>query len=237
MKWTLVTGGAKGLGAEICKTLARNGHSLVVHYNTSEKEAQQLASECQFLGAVTETIQGDFATPQSTLEFIQRYTSRFLDTRFLVNNVGTYVMKKALETESQDSYDLFQTNVQAPFILIQGLIDSIRQERGAIINIGTSGLHSMRADARSPVYGAAKVALWSLTKSLARELAPFGVRVNMVSPGQLERSIGLPPDSSHFPMGRPGKAQEVARVVAFLLEDGSEYITGQNIEVAGGLGL
>jgi NAD(P)-dependent dehydrogenase (short-subunit alcohol dehydrogenase family) len=237
MKWTLVTGAAVGLGAEICRYLAQSGHAVVIHYNTSEKEAQQLAADCQFLGAVTEIIQGDFSTLSFIQDFIKRYQARFVETRFLVNNVGNYIIKKALETDITHSYDLFQTNVEAPLFLIQALADSMKKEKGAVVNIGTSGINSQRADSRSPIYGATKAALWSLTRSLARELAPSHVRVNMVSPGQLERSIGLPEDNSHFPMGRPGTAREVARVVNFLLEDGSESITGQNIEVAGGFGL
>ncbi|MDB6082028.1 MAG: putative 3-ketoacyl-acyl carrier protein reductase, fabG, partial [Chlamydiia bacterium] len=223
MKWTLVTGGAKRLGAEICRTLARSGHSLAIHYNSSETEAKAVAEECRKYDVSAEVIQGDFSTFESTKDFIIRYQKRFVETENLINNVGNYLVRKAKESEMADSYALFQTNVHAPHFLSLNLI----QEGGAIINMGVCGLHSSRADVRAPLYTASKMALWSLTKSLARELAPQGISVNMVSPGQLENSIDLPADCSTLPMKRPGKLSEVTRVVAFLLDKENRYITGQ----------
>ena len=237
VQWTLVTGGAKHLGAEIARTLAKNGHAICVHYNTSYEAASLIVAECKACGVEAGLIQGDFSSLEGLEDFFTRYTAQFPITKNLINNVGSYVVTSALSTESSAAYDLFQTNVHAPLFLMTHLAKSIKQEKGSIINIGTSGLQTARADLRAPVYAAAKMALASLTKSVAKELAPFDVRVNMVSPGQLEESIGLPADFSAFPMKRPGKYTEVARVVAFLLETANSYITGQNIEVAGGFGL
>jgi 3-oxoacyl-[acyl-carrier protein] reductase len=132
---------------------------------------------------------------------------------------------------------LFQTNLHAPFILIKHLVSSLCQHRGHIINIGAAGLGRMRADTYSTAYTLTKQNLWMLTRSLALELAPAGVRVNMVSPGHLETSVNLPTDPLKLPMGRPGYHHEISRLILFLLDPANHYITGQNIEVAGGVSL
>lgn len=233
MKWTLVTGGAKRLGAEICRALAQKGHSIVIQYNTSKKEAEALAEECRGYNVAVECLQGSFSSLESTLEFIQRYKERFPHTENLINNVGKYLVKKAVNTSPEDFYELFQLNVHAPHLLSLKIVE----DGGSIINIGTSGVLSFRANTLCPVYTASKSALWSLTKSLAKEFIPRGIRVNMVSPGILENSIDAPSDASHLLMKRLGTLHEVACMVTHLLEKESSYITGQNIEVAGGIGL
>lgn len=237
MAWTLVTGGGKHLGAAICLALAEKGYPVVVHYRASKQEAQAIASRCQSYGVAAETIQGDFSSLPSTLDFIKRYQEKFEDTAHLINNVGNYLIKSALQTSEQEWIDLFQTNLHTPFILIKNLISSITRHRGGIINIGCSGVNDVRANTYSTAYQATKLGLWMLTRSFAKELAPQGVKVNMLSPGHLDTSVDLPKDPSRLPMHRPGYGWEIGRVVTFLLDPASEYITGQNIEVAGGVGL
>lgn len=237
MNWTLVTGGAKRLGAEICRTLARKGRGIVVHYNTSEEEALEVVEECREKGAAAECIQGDFSTTEGVEIFLKHYLKRFHNTENLVNNVGNYLIVPTLSTPFEEWEALMQTNLNAPFMLIQGLIPSIKQQEGNIINLGVSGLNSWRADVSSGAYTVTKAGLWVLTKSLAKELAKDHVRVNMVSPGQLDNSVDLPKDLKGLPMQRAGSPVEVARVIDFLLDPASSYITGQNIEVAGGKGL
>ncbi len=237
MAWTLVTGGGKRLGAEICRTLAKQGYSVVVHYNTSAEDAHAVVKECRAYGVEADCIQGDFSTPQSTEEFIARYLQKFHMTAHLINNVGNYLVKSGLHTATGEWTHLFQTNVHAPCALMQALAPSIIQQRGAIVNIGTVGVQSIAANMNATAYRASKQSLWMVTRSLAAELAPSHVSVNMVSPGYLDISVDLPQDVSRLPMHRPGTCSEVARVVAFLLDPASAYITGQNIEVAGGVAL
>ncbi len=237
MPWTLVTGAAKRLGAEICGQIAAQGYPVVIHYNTSQVEAEAAVTGLRRLGAKAECIQGDFSTPQSVQEFIERYTQRFPDTQNLINNVGNYLIKSALQTDQGEWLDLFQTNLNAPAALINALIPSIAKHKGNIINIGVTGIETPYADTYSPAYTITKFGLWLLTKSLAKELAAKQVRVNMVSPGLLENAVDLQQNLSKIPMQRPGKLEEVARVVLFLLDPASGYITGQNIEVAGAVRL
>lgn len=237
MGWVLVTGAAKRLGAEICGQLAAKGYSVVVHYNTSNVEAEAAVNGLRKMGVKAESIQGDFSTIPETQEFIERYLARFPKTACLINNVGNYLIKPASTTTPEEWADLFQTNLNAPAALINALLPSIISEKGNIINIGVAGLEAGRADTYCPAYTASKMGLLMLTKSLAKELAPKQVRVNMVSPGLLENAVDMPKELSIVPMHRPGKLEEIAQVITFLLEPENSYITGQNIEIAGGLRL
>jgi 3-oxoacyl-[acyl-carrier protein] reductase len=231
--WTLVTGGAKRLGAALCLALAEKGHAVVVHYNRSQEEALEVVARCQAMGYPAAAIQGDFSSVEGVKDFASRYLQQFAETEVLINNVGDYFIRSALKTSIEDWTYLFQVNLHAPFILMQFLSDSLIRNRGQIINIGVSGLYRHTANTYATAYTLTKQGLWGLTLALARELAPQGVRVNMVSPGELDISI----DHHHIPMHRQATCWEVCRVVNFLLEPASQYITGQNIEVAGGLGL
>lgn len=237
MTWILVTGAAKGLGAQICLSLAGSGHNVVVHYNTSQKEAESIVDKCRLLGVKAEMIQGDFSTTESGQDFISRYLGRFSDTSVLINNVGNYLLKSASETNLKEWEDLFQTNLTFPFMLTNALIPLLKKARGHLINIGVNGIHNGRADTYATVYTITKYGLWMLTKSLAKELAPHGVRVNMVSPGLMENAVDLEAILPLVPMKTATSLNEVADLITFLLKPENAHLTGQNIEVAGGLRL
>lgn len=235
--WVLVTGAAKGLGAEICRTLAAAGFHMLIHYNQSHREAVALAEECRKLGAKAICIQGDFARMEGVNEFIMRLTTNHPPVANLVNNVGNYCIQPPLTTDTVIWAELYQTNLFAPLALINGLLPSIKNCKGGIINIGVVGIQHIPADVYATAYTSTKLALWMATKSYAKALASDGVCVNMVSPGMLDNSVDLSSDGSDLPMKRPAALHEAARVVAFLLNKDSAYITGQNIEVAGALRL
>lgn len=237
MTWTLVTGAAKRLGAEICQLLALHGHHLVIHYRYSEREAQTLAEQCRQLGVKAEIIQGDFTTKESTQEFVKKYLAEFSNTKNLINNVGNYFIGSALQTPIEEWIELFQNNLYAPLILIQALSDSLKKNQGSIVNLGVAGISHVRADVYSTAYSCAKTGLWMLTKSLASEFAPYNVKVNMISPGYVDISVDLPREVNALPMQRPAETREIAEAVAFLLGEKARYITGQNIEIAGGVRL
>ena len=114
MKWTLVTGGAKRLGAELCVYLAEQGYSIIVHYHRSKKEALEVAARCQEKGVQAATIAGDFSSSETTMDFVSRYTDEFPETENLINNVGNYIIKSALQTNLKEWTDLFQTNFFTP---------------------------------------------------------------------------------------------------------------------------
>lgn len=237
MCWTLVTGSATGLGAEIAKAVAKQGSSVLIHYRNSQKEAEEVRGICREYGVKAELVHGDFSTSESTKLFIKDLHANFPDIKNLINNVGEYLIADLLDTSVEDWERLFQANLHTPFFLIQSLIPSIRKHSGNIVNIGTVGLHSLRAARYSSAYRLTKQSLWMMTKTFAAELAEDGVCVNMVSPGQLENSVDLPEDVSQLPMSRPASLEEVVRIVLLFLDPENSYITGQNLEVAGGLGL
>lgn len=190
--WTLVTGGGKRLGAALCLELAEKGHSVVVHYNTSREEALEVVKQCQAFGVQAAAIQGDFSTAANVNEFAERYLERFPQTKALVNNVGHYLIDSVLQTAIENWIQLFQVNLHAPFILSRALAPALIEHKGQILNIGVSGLKRCSAFKYASAYMLAKQGLWGLTLALARELAVDGVRVNMVSPGQLDISLDLP---------------------------------------------
>lgn len=235
-KWTLVTGGAKHLGAEICINLAKHGYPILVHYNKSRDEALDIVKICQRLGSKADCVQGDFSTAEGTEDFVKSVLKDHENIHNLINNVGTYLVKSGLQTTRKEWYEIFETNIHTPFILSRSFVNTIKQNQGSIINIGVAGIQSAHANVYCTAYICAKHALWSLTCSLAKELAPFLVRVNMVSPGFLDASVELP-DVRTLPMGRAATYREVADVIVFLLSNENRYITSQDIEVAGGLKL
>lgn len=237
MSWTLVTGGAGRLGSAIAHALANRGKNLIIHYRRSQAAAYALADELRKKGIQVETIQGDFSTVQGLDDFVQRYLSEFSATEGLIYTIGDYLLGSALETSSQKLGELFQPNLFAALDLARALSPALTKQRGQIITIGMVGCDEIRANSHAFAYNLTKVSLWMLTKSLAKELAKEGVRVNMVSPGYMEESIDLPENVNKIPLKRLATHEEVARAVAFLADPGSSYITGQNLEVAGGVRL
>jgi len=209
--WTLVTGGAKRLGADICNELSLAGHRVLTHYRKTPV-------------ADGEFIQGDFSTPRSVDEFLERLQK--YEIHYLVNNVGNYETDSALNSSMEVWRSLYQTNFFAPLAIIRSLAPQLK----AVVNIGTAGMNHFSGETYASPYHFSKHSLYCLTMSLAKELAEKGVRVNMVSPGVLDNSIDK--SNRQMPMGREGRTEEVARAVRYLL--GEEYITGQNLDVAGG---
>ena len=237
MKWTLVTGGAVRLGAQICRALAQSGRHIAIHYRSSKSQALQLCDELRSYPVAAEIIQGDFSQIESTKQFIEEYCARFEQTEALVNNVGNYAVAAASMTSAHMLRDLMQVNTIAPLMIIQGLLASLKQERGRIVNIGMVGVQYACASTHVMAYNMSKLSLNLLTKSLAKELAPDGVCVNMVSPGYIENSVDFPSLTNPIPAGRLAHCQEIAHAVRFFLSKEAAYITGQNLEVAGGVKL
>ncbi len=210
--WTLVTGASKGLGAAICTTLATRGTPVIVHYHRNSEAAKEVVEKCRKLGVQSDCIQGDFSSSASVHDFVNRYQTLFGEATALVNNVGEFAKGSATTTPVEGWKELFQLNVFAPVAIIQGLLPGLKRAKGCVVNMGMVGIQHSYADTYCSAYSAAKAALWQLTRSLARELLPSQVKVNMVSPGYLETSV-VKPES--LPLGREASIQEVADLVAF----------------------
>ncbi len=240
MKTALVTGSARRLGREIALRLAASGYFTCVHYRGSRAAADGALKAIRKAGGDGAVVSGDLGSPEGVREIVAGARAA-LGSKFrldvLVNNVGIYPTGP-LEGFDPDSFDeVLRVNLSGCHRLIQMLHPNLRKG-GSIINIGYAGIDSLTATTHNTAYMISKSGLLILTKSLAMALGPRGIRVNMVSPGILTNSVELPDDPADFiPMERLGTTGEVADAVEFLVGDKARYITGVNLDVAGGYHL
>ena len=231
-KIALVTGGAKGIGAEICRALSLDGWSVWVHYHKSEMAALALAEEI-----------GGMAVQADVRDFgaVNRMFSEAGPVELLVNNAGLAAYGLFTDMSIRSWKELFAVNVDGVFHCTQCVLPHmIREKRGGIVNIASVwGISGASCEA---AYAATKAAVIGLTKSLAKELGPSGIRVNCVAPGAVETdmlaeltSADLEKVRAETPLGMLGKPSDIAPLVAFLASEQARFITGQVISPNGGL--
>lgn len=234
MKRALVTGSCVRTGRAIALRLAREGWHVCIHGKPgSLVAAEEVAASCRAAGGGGSVHLADISDRQGCQKLTDSIDLPRLD--LLVHNVGIYTTGPILETDP-DLWDRIQrTNLDAPFHINRALVPRM-PPGSSIISLGYVGLGKLAGTTRTGAYSISKTALLSMTRSLALELGPRGIRVNMVSPGQLENSVDLPADiAQRVPLGRAGRVEEIAEAVAWLASDQAAYVTGQDLEVAGGL--
>ncbi len=237
-KVVLITGGAKRVGAAICRRLHARGANLMLHYRASAGEARLLQAELNNARAGSVAlIQADLLDLAKIPSIVEQTVQRFGRLDALVNNASSFFPTPLGSISGSQWDDLVGTNVRAPTFLAQAAAAPLRRAQGAIVNI--TDIHAERPLKSYLVYSVAKAALTGLTRALARELAPE-VRVNAVAPGPI-----LWPDDeqfdevsrqriiSHTPLKREGTPDDIARAVVFLVAD-APYVTGETINVDGG---
>tara|TARA_R110000868_G_scaffold69643_4_gene204826 strand:+ start:2361 stop:3110 length:750 start_codon:yes stop_codon:yes gene_type:complete len=241
-KVAMITGGARRIGAAIVEILHREGMNIVLHYNASEEEAQEL---CARLNQVREnsvvTLQGDLLEPEIDKSLVQKAHEFWGRLDLLVNNASRFYRTPFGKVTEYAWDDLMISNLRAPFFLAQAAAPYLAEHRGRIINI--ADIHSWRPMKNYSVYCISKTGVLMLTKSLAKELAP-NVIVNAIAPGSVvwpEGENSLSPDEkttiiSKTPLGRSGTADDIAKMALFLARD-ADYITGEVFAVDGGRGL
>ncbi len=230
----LVTGGAHRLGKAFALTLARMGYSIALHYNTSEKAAQQTKVELEAFGAQVHLLQADLTQPD-------QIHSLFSDLRpstfnLLVNSASIMPVGNPRELELQDWDSALDLNLRAPFLLAQQAAKRMTAG-GLIVNITDIG--AQKSWSRYPSYSVSKAGLESLTKLLARALAPT-IRVNAIAPGLVLPSDVVTQEQwdklvEKLPLKRAATLDEITFTLQFLIHN--EYITGQTIVVDGGYSL
>lgn len=238
-KVILITGGAKRVGAAICRRLHAQGARLIVHYRSSLGEAKALQNELnQARPDSVALAQADLLDKELLSDLIEKSVKRFGQLDVLINNASSFFPTPLHQCTLEDWDDLMGSNLKAPLFLSQAAAPYLKERYGCIINI--VDIHAERPLRNYAIYNAAKGGLLSLTKSLAVEMAPE-VRVNGVSPG----SILWPEDGEwsdeaarqHIIAGtllkRCGEPDDIAKTVQFLIAD-APYITGQIIAVDGG---
>jgi len=237
-KVVLITGGAKRVGATICRRLHRAGASIMLHFRASAGEARLLQAELNHVRAHSVAlIQADLLDVAKLPSLVEQTVQTFGRLDALVNNASTFYQTAIGEIGMEDWNDLIGANLQAPLFLSQAAAPALKKSQGAIVNI--TDIHAERPLKSYVVYSVAKAGLVGLTRSLARELAP-DVRVNAVAPGPI-----LWPDEevfdelarqriiSHTPLKREGTPDDIAKAVQYLLSD-APYVTGETINVDGG---
>jgi 3-oxoacyl-[acyl-carrier protein] reductase len=239
----LVTGASSGIGAATAVMLAGCGAGVAIGYHGNREGAGQTARQVAEAGGHALAIHADVRRVEGIRLLVDEAVKAFGPIDILVNNAGSLVRRFPIRELTEEGWDEVLTlNLKSAVFCTQAVAPSMITRRGgAIVNLGSIAGHSGGGPGAGP-YAAAKAGLVAMTKSLARELAPHGVRVNAVSPGVVDtpfHEVFTTPEMmrslvSTIPLGRIGTPNEVAKVIAFLVSDAASYIVGETIEINGG---
>lgn len=242
-KVAIVTGGTRGIGRSIVIALAREGADSLFTYVKNKEIAESLVSEVSKIGRKAISIQMDVRDFEGSKTIIEKVKEEFGKVDILVNNAGITRDRSLMMMSNEDWTDVIDTDLTGVFNVTHAcIITFLKQKSGTIVNISSlGGIHPLPGQSN---YAAAKAGIIGFTKSLAKEVARYSIRVNAVAPGFIETDMvghlgekarGMLLES--IPLGRLGTADEVAKVVVFLVSDRAQYITGQVIQIDGGLGI
>jgi NAD(P)-dependent dehydrogenase (short-subunit alcohol dehydrogenase family) len=246
MKTILITGGTRGIGRATALKCARNGWSVALNYRGNRSAAEETAREIGAAGAKAITLQGDVSVEADVISMFGDAESRLGRLDGVVINAG--IVAPSLPLADMDSARLkrmFDVNIYGAYLCARESARRLSKDRGGrggAIVLVSSAASRLGSPFEYVDYAGSKAAIDTLTIGLAKELAPQGVRVNAVRPGLIETDIhasGGQPDRARrigatTPMGRPGRPEEVAEAIVWLLGDGASYSTGAILDVAGG---
>jgi len=240
----LVTGASSGIGQATAVALAKNGYSVGVHYFQNEEGGQETVRRIQALQGQALGIKADVRNRTEVEGMVESVRNGLGDISVLVNNAGSLVARVPLLEMTEEHWnEVFTLNVNSVFYCTQAVLRlMVRQKRGVIINVSSIAARNGGGPG-AVAYAAAKGAILTFTKGLAKEVAPYGIRVNGVAPGVI-----LTPFHERFtseaqmkrivetiPLKYAGTSEETASVIGFLASEGARYLTGETIEVNGGL--
>lgn len=242
-KVALVTGASRGIGREIALTLAGYGATVIVNYNGSEEKAEEVVGKIKEAGGKAEAIRCNVAEFDRSKELIDQVIKSYGKLDILVNNAGITRDNLIMKMSEADFDDVIAVNLKGAFNCIRHASRQMLKQRGGrIINI--SSVSGVMGNAGQANYCASKAGIIGLTKSVARELGSRGITSNCVAPGfiktemtdvlseDVKRSMG-----EQIPLKRFGETRDIAEAVAFLASDSASYITGQVLQVDGGMAM
>lgn len=240
-KVALVTGAARGIGKQIAITLAKEGYNIALNYRTNTDSIVELKNQIENFGVECLLVQGDVSVFEDTERIANETFEKFGRINVLVNNAGITKDMLLLRMKPEDFMNVIDVNLVGTYNMTKNVSGYMMKAReGRIINV--SSVVGISGNAGQSNYSASKAGIIGFTKSLAKELASRNILVNAVAPGFIETDMTkvLKDEvkekiAEQIPLRREGKAEEVANVVKFLASDDSSYITGQVINIDGGM--
>lgn len=240
-KTALITGATRGIGKQIALTLAQNGYDIAINYRTENETLKETKKEIEEKGVKCLTVQGDVSNFEDCERFVKEIIEEYGKIDVLVNNAGITKDTLLMRMKKEDFEDVIDTNLIGTFNVTKNVISHMMKARsGRIINI--SSVVGVAGNAGQTNYSASKAGIIGFTKSLAKEVASRGILVNAVAPGFIETEMTdvLKEDikeeiAKSIPLKRMGTTQDVANLIKFLAGEDSAYITGQVINVDGGM--
>ncbi|WP_130860021.1 3-oxoacyl-[acyl-carrier-protein] reductase [Gracilibacillus phocaeensis] len=237
----LITGASRGIGREIALTFAKNGAKVIVNYSGSEEKAQQVVDEIKQFGGEAIKIKANVSKEEEVKSMVKETTKTFGRLDILVNNAGITRDNLLMRMSEADFDDVIDINLKGVFLCTKAVTrQMMKQKSGRIINI--SSVVGISGNPGQANYVSAKAGVIGLTKTTAKELAARNILVNAVAPGfiatemtdqlteeQKEQIFGL------IPLNKLGEAKDVANVAMFLASEQANYVTGQTIQVDGGM--
>ncbi len=241
-KTVVITGGGRGIGAEIARSCAKKNYNVVINYRNNDASATSLANELAELCRVL-VIKADISTASGVSHLIQQTTSVFGNVDFLINNAGISQIDLLTDMSDSDILNIINTNLTGAIAVSKAFIPQmVSNKYGKIINI--SSMWGVVGASCEVVYSASKAGLIGFTKALAKELAPSGITVNCIAPGLIATDINAHLSAQDIaclveetPLGRIGTTTDVANACMFFLSEEASFITGQTLTVDGGLTL
>lgn len=239
----IVTGGARDIGRSVSLKLAECGASVVVNYYTSADRAKAVVAEVESRGGRALAVQADVSRPTDVRRLIDQTRKAFGDRiHILINNAGGLVARKKLDEMDESFWDtVMGLNLKSVFLVTQAALPYLA-EGGAIVNLSSLAARD-GGGGGALAYSTAKGGVLTLTRGLSKELAPRKIRVNCVSPGLIATTFHdtfTKPEvrqavAARTSIGREGTPEDVANAIVFLASDGAAYITGESLEINGGL--
>lgn len=240
-KTAIITGGSRGIGKAIALKLAKKGANIVVNYTSNSSKAEEAVNEIKKMGREAMAVKADVSNPDDVKNLIKETEKKFSSIDILINNAGITRDTLLIRMKEDDWDKVMSVNLKGTFLCTKLVGKKMMKQRsGNIVNIAS--VVGIIGNAGQANYSASKAGIIGFTKSTAKELSSRGINVNAVAPGFIETEMTkklseevVENYSKNIPLGKMGKPEDVANVVSFLCSEEASYITGQVINVDGGM--